>query len=619
MIRVIGRRSPLAPSWASATQQALGGDAQSWSSETCALVLESEFTDHCAASANDRAVVVFRGAIFPPDDEALGSRYDASSIAEAMLRRFCEHGVDALLGIWGRYEIYILDRVADCLILITDPYGGSAAVNYVDADEHYVASSPSALRAGGVELAVDRQYEDFLLVYGFVPHAASVFRHVKQVGAAQLIRSGTNGVDQQTYEATGNWKPSTQAQDEQSAITALHEGFLSAIEEMAPAGEDVAVLLGGFDSALVVAGLAELGKNVHTYTFRYADERYNQAFVEELAEITGSVANWVEIDSALIAEGFERYRDEVGAPTNWPAYVIQTRAVCEQIRRDGFNVALSGDGCDNLFFGYPLTFRRGQVTNQLSRLPGPILGVGEMAASNRFVQDLLGRPAVVGAGVLRNAQLEHPARGFLTFRVMEETALKRLRGASEPENMESVRAVASELAAPFSDADDVQLAYQGKKCVSPSALKKSASSLSAGVSIVSPYQHYGMVALAKSLPTELLRPSGQDSSTIGKFALANMAESTGLLPPEIIHQPKLAAADAPIDEWYPGPLRGKLEGLIGDLPFDAEPAMVAAMFEATLGERLYQRIIGAQTNNVANVSHDVSLLATYGALAGLAA
>ena len=259
MISVIGRRSPLAPSWASEMQQALGGDVESWSSESCGLVVASEFADHCAAATNDRAVVVFRGAIFPPDDEALGSRYDASGIAESLLRRFCEHGVDALLGIWGRYEIYILDRVTDSLMLITDPYGGSAAVNYVDAGEHYVASSPSALRAGGVELALDRQYEDFLLVYGFVPHSASVFRHVKQIGAAQLIRSGTNGVDQQAYEATGNWEPSIQAQDAESAINALHKGFLSAIEEMAPTGEDVAVLLGGFDSALVVAGLAELG------------------------------------------------------------------------------------------------------------------------------------------------------------------------------------------------------------------------------------------------------------------------------------------------------------------------------------------------------------------------
>lgn len=619
MISVVMKHSPGARSWAAETAVRLGGTARQWSSETCGLVVESPYPDHCGVAEDGDVVVVFRGNIQAPGDDGLGARYDATAIAASLLQRYKADGVTAITGLWGRYEIYVLDIRKDSLITVADPYGKSQLFRFSDDQEHVVASSPHVLSVAGVALSLDRSYEDFLLVYGFVPPPKSVFANVERAKASTVFEYGDGHMVERTYESPALSLHEGEITSGEDAIEALHSGLVRATDEVAPDDDDVAVLLGGFDSALVVALLAAIGKRVHTYTFRYADERYNQDFVHELSDLTGSVPHWVEIAPETVRDGLRRYGEEATAPTNWPAYVIQTRAVCEQIRSDGFNVALSGDGCDNLFFGYPLTFRRGQVTDKLARLPKPLLNVGETIASSRVVHDLAGRPAVVGAGLLRNAQLQQPARGYLTFRVLEEGALQRLRSGERPLNATPPEQLAQELAEPYRGQDSVQLSYLGKKCLSPASQKVSASAMTAGVSIVSPYLHKGMVDLASSLPTELLRPEGEESSSIGKYALAKMAESKGLLPAEIIHQPKLAAADAPIDEWYPGPLRAVIEELIDNLPFDADRRMVESMFHPTIGERAYQRVIGSETNNVVNLSHDVSLLATYGALSGIAA
>lgn len=619
MNRIVARRGPDPNSWA--TTGTFSRRSRVWSSSSCSLVVDAEHPEHCGvAEGSDGVVLAFKGFLHGPDVVPKEHRQNASAIAEHLVREFHQHGLAGISHLWGRYQMYVLDPRDDSLLVVSDPYGSEEIFRTTGDGPTVVGSSLDALASSGTQLVLDRGVEDFLLVYGFVPRPGTLFCDIERQGAGVAMGLHRDGVRFQPIETPSPWSPvDWTGAGETEVVDTLYDAFMRSLEELMPPESDVSVLLGGFDSALVAAGLARLGKRVHTYTFRYEDERYNQAHVDSVAELCGGSATWVSIDAETIRKGLESYRNQVSAPTNWPAYVIQTSAVAERIREDGFGLTFSGDGCDNLFFGYPLTFRRGQMVERLSRIPRPLTAIAERVASAAVVQDVVGRPAVVGAGALRSAQLEHPERGYLTFRILEEAALSRLRNGDDPQPHQSIRQQAAQLAAPFSDRDPVQLSYLGKKCLTPSAMKVSASTAVSGVGIVSPYQHRGVVDLAASMPTSLLRPSGDEASAIGKYALAKMAESKDLLPKDIVHQPKMAAADAPIDKWYPGPLRDTLLELVEDLPFDANDRMVTSMLKPTLGERAYQRVIGVETNNVVNVSHDISLLATYGAVCGLAA
>lgn len=593
--------------------------ASVWIGDSAYLLAATPHTTQCATAEEGDLVVAFKGFLHGPGDVPVEARHNAALAAKLVAQRL--NRSESIDDLWGRFQVYVLNTKTSEFQVVTDNYGTAELFTRSIGEGAIYASNISALAtASETPLELDRSIEDFFLTYGFVPSPGTVFTGVSKVGAAQVVSQSAKDAKPSVRKRSvpAAWEPGPAEQSEDEIIEALHDGFFRSLEELLPPDEVIPVFLGGFDSALVATAIARLGRKVHTYTFRYTDDRYNQPLTDKVAEETGGEHHWVDISPDMVATALQRYSAEVNAPTNWPAYVVQTRIVSDAIRADGHSLAFSGDGCDNLFFGYPLTFKRGQVVERLSKLPNPVLAAGKKMLSVAAVQDLLGRPAVVGAGLMTNAQMQDPAKGYLSFRVFDADSLDRLRCGQSPDQTEELLAMAERLAAPFAGNDSVQLSYLAKKCLTPSTMKMTASNDASGISIISPYQHAGMVALAKALPTELLRPTDEAASSVGKYALTTMAERYELLSPEVIHQAKLAAADVPIAEWYGGPMQPTLRELVGQLPFEVDAKMLDNMFKESLGEKAYQKLISGATSEVANLNHDISLLATYGAMASLA-
>jgi hypothetical protein len=175
--------------------------------------------------------------------------------------------------------------------------------------------------------------------------------------------------------------------------------------------------------------------------------------------------------------------------------------------------------------------------------------------------------------------------------------------------------IAHELAQPFANLPALRLAYLGKAAVSPNRNKMVGSSDATGIAILSPYMHPGMKELALGLPEDLCRPSETTASKVtGKYILMRMAETQGLLPKEVIYQPKMAAVDGPIDDWYAGPLRTTIGELLDGLPFAPNLDYVRALLRPKLAETMFRRYF--MTDKV--ISHAVSLLATYSRFTALA-
>ena len=97
---------------------------------------------------------------------------------------------------------------------------------------------------------------------------------------------------------------------------------------------------------------------------------------------------------------------------------------------------------------------------------------------------------------------------------------------------------------------------------------------------------------------------------IGKYILVRMAEDHRMLPPEVIHQKKVGAVDAPVEEWYGGPLRPVLDELFKALPFTADDAYLRALLRPKLAERGYAYLLARYTNNITSITLAPSLLAT---------
>jgi asparagine synthetase B (glutamine-hydrolysing) len=505
------------------------------------------------------------------------------------------------------------------VFLAGDSSGNRTLYYAVHGDELSFSSQPLACARLRGEVQINREYEDFFLIYGFYPDGQSVYRGILMLAAQSCLeRVGHDWILSETagpkkFDYSTNGSRETLAEDR--LYDRLYEEMLSCVQDQVCSAEDVGVLLGGFDSALVAAMLHRLGKRVHTYSFRYSEESYNQPYTGVLSDRIGSRHHWIDITPEVIAGGLSQYAEQFTQPTNWLNYLVQTVYVCKQMRQDGIVYAYSGDGCDTLFLGYPGTYKRTQAFARLPQLPESLVSILVCVFGSRWLDRSIGHPYRVAMGLLRAMSRPMPARAFLTFRVMDEVTVNDLRGKSEPVNEEMIERKVRKLAEPFGGLSIQRLGYAAKSMVSPNRAKLMASTDAAGVRIHSPYLHPGLRKFAASIPDDLLREEIQsDVRDPGKICLARMAERQGLLPPEVIYQPKLAAIDSPIDDWFGGDLRPQIEKAVAELPFRPGKRQIDRLIRTTWAERFYKDHIGSTRV----ISDAISLLATYGAMCAAA-
>ncbi len=452
---------------------------------------------------------------------------------------------------------------------------------------------------------VDRSYEDFLLGFGFLPDDRTVYRGVRvlrgtteQLGASAPARAPVG-----TPRSVVDHEP--ESFDE--AVEHLYDLFLSTIEELAAGHRHHAVLLGGLDSALVVAGLRRLGHEVTTYTFSFGDPRYEQRNVGVVTRELGTQERWVRITPEVVLAGLDRFAQVFALPSPQPHYQLHTLHAARQISADGFDRVLTGDGCDAVFLGYPTVSTRARLIERLGRVPAPVVRGGLAAASLTPVDRRLGHVARMARSTLLNLELEMPARGHLPTRYLDQVALRRLRSGPPPVQDESIEQIRHRLAAPHGDLDPVRLAFHGNALTGQSRSKVQGAVAATGVAQFSPFTRGPLASFVAALPVEYLRPPGSPAGASGKALLLEMVRRHALLPPSVIDMPKQSPSDSPVDGWYSGELRHHLLDLLEDLPFSWNPAYVEELLRPKLAEDLYRRRI--------SISHHafqvIGLLASY--------
>jgi asparagine synthase (glutamine-hydrolysing) len=535
--------------------------------------------------------------------------------ARRLADRYRRHGTAFLDGLPGHYAVAVCDAEHGKLMLGADPLGLRTLYYYVSPDETSFAygSNLRALAAvTGSISRLDRSLEDFFLIYGFLPWQRTPYQGVRAVPPGTLLEWSAGSITSHQIRSS-----SVRASEQPLArlpepiiVRRLYETFMACVEEQASESADAAVLLGGVDSALVAAALHRLGKRVTTYSFSYADQRFDQPHTDTLVRHLRHEHHWVRIGPRVIAQGLQTYATVFNQPTNWPNYVIQTDYLCAAMREAGHQYCYSGDGCDALFMGYPSVARRARLVGGRWRLPKPALRI-LIGALGRYGLELrLGQVYRIGFNLLRLLTRSMPERGHLTFRIFDETSLPRLRNyVQAPPQDGPIDELLARLARGLDGMSPLRLAYLGKAAVSPNRAKIVGSEDHNGVIIQSPYLHPALRAFAVQLPDSLFRPKAEahGQHDIGKYVLAKMAQSERLLPDEVIYQPKLAAIASPIDQWYANELRTTAEQMLKGLPFAVPQRYLQSLLADLTAERLYKKYLS--TDQV--TSHAISLLATY--------
>lgn len=303
--------------------------------------------------------LVFNGEIFNFRElreslRSLGHAFCGSSDTEVLLRGYIEWGTSVVTRLRGMFAFAIWDARAKSLFLARDRYGKKPLFYHFRSGVLHFASELDALISGlperpGISASGFADYMRF----GYVPGEATVLEKVYRLppGGTLVWKNGTLTPSRFAGELShaSNDGPRTEF-----SAAELKSLLRSAVSERLVSDVPLGCFLsGGTDSALVVALAREIhGPGLKTFTVSFPGTvRDEGAAARRIAERLGTAHCQIDILPSDMEQEYAatlaRCPEPLGDDSFIPTYFI-SRATREHV-----TVALSGDGGDELFGGYP--------------------------------------------------------------------------------------------------------------------------------------------------------------------------------------------------------------------------------------------------------------------------
>lgn len=285
----------------------------------------------------------------------------------------------------GMFAIALWDRQRHELHLARDRFGEKPLYVGWEGARLLLASELKALHAiSSSRRELDRAGLDWLLALGYIPAPWTPFRHTYKLPAGHWLTLRPGAASPQDAEAFAQacmpfWSPRqvaeqatrqpliTSAEDAKSKVEeALENSIAKRRLSDVPLG---AFLSGGIDSSLVTALMVkQSAQTVQTFTIGFAESSYDEsAHAACVAEALGTNHHMQRLHAddalALIPDLPRMFDEPLADASQLPTFLLSRYA------RRHVTACLSGDGGDELFFGYQRQFNALTMWSMLSRIP----------------------------------------------------------------------------------------------------------------------------------------------------------------------------------------------------------------------------------------------------------
>jgi asparagine synthase (glutamine-hydrolysing) len=337
-------------------------------------------------------VLTYNGELYnhEPLRAALPGPWASSGDTEVLLRLIARVGITGLQRVAGMFAFGLWDSATKRLLLARDRLGIKPLYYRVLPEGIAFASELKALLVLGTPEIDPGAVRDFLF-HGYIPAPKTIYRGIAKLPAGHVLTWQAGKISVERF-----WNPSS-ALIERSAAQTLEQldGLLhEVIPEHTLSDVPVGVFLsGGLDSALTTYYLDA----PHTYTLGFESGARSEAQAARAAaehlrtkhlELTAPQANF-ETALDLIPAMFD---EPFGDSAAWSNYLVA------QFARREVTVALSGEGGDEIFCGYPRYWSRiGARSNFLKRALAARLPPLSRFASSMQRHAYVGLPAYAAA------------------------------------------------------------------------------------------------------------------------------------------------------------------------------------------------------------------------------
>ena len=519
-------------------------------------------------SADGRFVITYNGEIYNYQDlaedlAARGHQFRGHSDTEVMLELFARDGVEKTLPrLIGMFAIALWDRQDRRLTLIRDRLGIKPVYFGRQGNRAYWGSELKAIRAHRDFVAhVDPAAINGFLQGNAVTAPACIYRDIQALPPGHLATIAPSGdIDVRPY-----WSMEEVAKAPQTSLS-LDEAVDEAERLIGDAVRrrmvaDVplgALLSGGVDSSTVVALMQKASNRpVKTYTIGFGAADYDEAAHAE------AVAKHLGTDHRTLSLSPDAARDLIPSLPDWydepfadssalPTYLVS------RLAREDVTVALSGDGGDEVFFGYNRHKALGAMERRLGSVPGFArrLAGCALAAPGPALWDSLAqmipaskRPRMAGVKAQKLGRALRADTADQRYLDVVTHWPENLTGQHPPPRLpKGIPAGDAALRAAWTDT----VTYLPSDILTKVDRASMAVSLEARV----PLLDHRVVEFAWTLPTEYKIHNG-----VTKYPLREILYRH--VPRALVDRPKSGFA-IPLGDWLAGPLRDWAETLLNE-------------------------------------------------------
>lgn len=283
--------------------------------------------------------------------EARGHVFRTGTDTEAVLAAFAEYGPASVPMLEGMFAFAMWDSHERRLYVARDRMG-EKPLFYAELSGNrvMVASELKALRAAGLALSPDLQALDHYLQWKHVPADRSIYAQARVVPPGHILTFGARSVHKQRYWQLPPATPTCRTSRDR-VLEELGERIAASVRNRLLSDRPVGIFLsGGLDSTLV-ATLARRAsdRRLSSYTASYSGELDEAPRAERTARRLGLDHASVAIDGPTPEEmaRIGAYLDQPHADSANLAHSLLSKRVAQDAA-----VVLSGDGADELFWGY---------------------------------------------------------------------------------------------------------------------------------------------------------------------------------------------------------------------------------------------------------------------------
>ncbi|HEX9264762.1 MAG TPA: asparagine synthase (glutamine-hydrolyzing) [Candidatus Binatia bacterium] len=484
--------------------------------------------------------------------EKNGHHFKSNSDTEVIIHLYEERGVRCLERLNGMFAFAIWDRSEKTLFLARDRIG-KKPLHYALYDGGIIFGSEikALLKHPKVVREIDLGSLNKYLSYEYVPAPGTIFKSIRKVrpGYFLLYKNGELRTERYWDIPLSDHPIGYKTEDEY--VEELREILERSVRSRLVADVPVGVFLsGGLDSSLVAAMAKRSNKDIECFSIGFDEKSFDERkYAAKVAQSLNLKQNLRIFSTSEMLENLKelpRLLDEPLADASiLPTYLL-SKMTSEKLK-----VALSGDGGDELFAGYP-TYQAHKLVTYFDSLPDSLKDAAKSLALSLPVSDtdisfdFKIKQFLRGAGVSSEIRFFRWMGGFIDSE-KKELLSDDLKAALRRHN--SYEDIFSYLSESGLTKDLERILYLSMKLYLQDDIlvKVDRAAMANGLEVRCPLLDYEFVEFACRLPT-YYKLKGLKTKYLLKTA------ARGILPDEIIDRRKKGFG-IPIARWLRNELK----------------------------------------------------------------